>query len=923
MTTKKVEFEITGDPSKLTSATGKAAEGFRKLGDDATSSVGKINSAFGNMHAQTAGKLNDISKSASGVFDNVLKASNVLGFLGTALAGISFVNKIRDQIDFADALNKTSQKSGVAVETMSSLSYAAKLADVDIQSLSSGVVKLSKTVIDAATGNREAAATFEAMKVSVKGANGEIRPTEDILLDLAGRFSKMEDGATKTALAMRLFGKSGAEMIPFLNQGKEGIQALQAEAEKFGIVISGETARAAEEFNDNLTRLKSAGQGLAIKLAGEVLPTLVAFTQGMVDARKAAIGVGTSTKGVAQDNEFLDFLGDAAIGTARLADVLKLIPSLIKSISGSFQVVAADIGAFGKTVNAMALTPSGMVNSSLKLFKGENPYAEAAKAISDRQATLDKANKSYGDLWNKPANGMETAVTKSIEALRAKRAAAKNGDEPASNKPDDPFKPDMGALAKGNKTEKESSRMPEWQNQLEQEKLALDRKNQLEGTDIQYSLEREAQFWLDKKNLTEAGSNERYAVESKYFTAQKQLSRDSFAGQIAQQKMEIADLEKNYQGALQIAESIAEKMKEHYGADSKHYADAQREVINIQKQFREQQRQLLDLQIEDTRSARANQVSIDKEEAQMQYDLGGITRAELLQQEREFQRQMYEIDREALQAKLAQIDPTKDPVTYDQVNNQLLEQERAFQLAKHQIQNQLRVENAQPEVNVWKSAEKEMNGFLDNTLMRTKSWRQQIGSSFSSLGVTFMQEMINKPLVAWLMKEAGMTAATGVGVLTRTTAEVAGAATSTSVRGATALTNITTTAYETAANVYNSIAAIPYVGPFLAPAMAIGAVGTVLAFAGKIASASGGYDIPSGVNPLVQAHAEEMILPAKYANGFRNIIEGGGGGAGGNSGGAGGSQYHYNDYSGRLTPSEIKRNAKLFADALKDHSKKS
>lgn len=92
-------------------------------------------------------------------------------------------------------------------------------------------------------------------------------------------------------------------------------------------------------------------------------------------------------------------------------------------------------------------------------------------------------------------------------------------------------------------------------------------------------------------------------------------------------------------------------------------------------------------------------------------------------------------------------------------------------------------------------------------------------------------------------------------------------------------------AWEVAASVYAAIAAIPYVGPFIAPVMALAAAGTVMGFASHIASAEGGYDIPGTINPITQLHANEMVLPAKHADVIRNMADndgqqrGGGGGA--------------------------------------------
>lgn len=663
-----------------------------------------------------------------------------------------------------------------------------------------------------------------------------------------------------------------------------------------------------------------------MRLATDVLPTLVAFTSGMVEAKKSTTNFSDATRTAGADTSFVELLDATAMGAARLGDVLKVIPALVMAIGSSFQSVWADVSYFAQMGGELATIPYKILTGSgndKHLLDGMKTLAE------ERNRIVENANQRYVDLWNKPANGLERHVGEAMAGLKAQRDWAANADprdaavmRDKKNSGGPTFKPDMDPLAKANKEGRETSRVPEWQNQLEKEKLALREKNAAEGTDFQFSLEREAQFWQSKRAITESGSAERFAVEHKYFDAQEKISRESFAAQIASQKTAMADLQKNYEGALAIAENIASQVKARYGADSKEYATAQRDVISVQKQFREQRQQILELDIGDQRSALESALTMQQENAQLLFNLGAITKADLLQQEADYQKSMYDVARQALEQKRDLIDPTKDPLAAAQVNMQLLEQERTFQLARRRLVNEITTEKSQPMSNVFATMEQQGVSFFNNMLTRTTTWKSAMGSAFRSIGLSFVQEAVTKPMVAWIMKETGMTAATTAGVAVRSAAEIGGAAVSTTTTAATATTNITTSAFETAANVYKSISAIPYVGPFLAPAMAIAATGTVLALVGKIASASGGYDIPSGVNPLVQAHAEEMILPAKYANGFRNIIEGGGSGGGG-GGGDGAPAVIYNDHSGRLTQQEIRRNAGVIANALKDYSKKS
>jgi TP901 family phage tail tape measure protein len=131
-----------------------------------------------------------------------------------------------------------------------------------LEALGGSLEKLSKHMFAAADKGGDSAAAFERLGISVKDSSGHLRNIEDVMRDLAGKFAGMEDGAAKTALSMQLFGKSGAVMIPLLNQGSEGLAKMTEEARKLGITIDGETSKAAEEFHDNLVRLEGVLTGV-------------------------------------------------------------------------------------------------------------------------------------------------------------------------------------------------------------------------------------------------------------------------------------------------------------------------------------------------------------------------------------------------------------------------------------------------------------------------------------------------------------------------------------------------------------------------------------------------------------------------------------------------------------------------------------
>lgn len=241
--------------------------------------VDQTRSAFDSIRGNLA-KLGDESNRVKGL----------LAGLGVSLSAAGFAAMIKSALDAADQLNKLSQKIGISVEALSTLRFAAQLSDVSLETLQKGIKGLSQNITEANTGVGDGAQVFEALGISVKNADGSMKSTEAVLLQVADVFAHLEDGAVKTALSVKLFGKAGQDMIPFLNQGAAGINQLTAEAERLGLKLTTETARSAEAFNDNLTALKASSSSLGIALARDFLPELTNITNAM---REAANEAGT------------------------------------------------------------------------------------------------------------------------------------------------------------------------------------------------------------------------------------------------------------------------------------------------------------------------------------------------------------------------------------------------------------------------------------------------------------------------------------------------------------------------------------------------------------------------------------------------------------------------------------------------------
>ncbi len=314
-------------------------------------------------------------------------------------------------------------------------------------------------------------------------------------------------------------------------------------------------------------------------------------------------------------------------------------------------------------------------------------------------------------------------------------------------------------------------------------------------------------------------------------------------------------------------------------------------------------------------------VSAQEEEARVLLAMGAITDQENLARQREVIAARYANDRAALVAKVAL--ERLGSMEREKLDAELLALDKKNTLDLVKNANDAALAMGKPFVAMQTTMQTSFQAGLDSMFDRTRTFGAKMKTLWMGLGTMFVQEMVTKPLAEDAAKEAMLlvrkatggnarilldraeAAASAAASATKTAAAVAGegAHTGAAVVGAetrvavgwmaaaqnvaanawAAVMGIAASAWQAMAATYAAIAAIPVIGPVLAPVAAGAAFVAVAGFAGHVMSASGGYDIPAGVNPMTQLHSREMVLPAEHADTIRRL----GGEAGGGGGGSG------------------------------------
>ena len=357
--------------------------------------------------------------------------SSIKGFAAGALGALSFgavTAVLQATINRLDDLNKVSQKIGIPVEQLSGLEFAAKLADVSVEGLQVSMKKLNVQLAELAGGGTNAAGeAFKAMGISIRNADGSLKTNQQILLESADKFATYRDSAEKSALAVAIFGRQGLEMIPMLNAGSKGIQEATDQARAFGTVVTKEAAQAAEDFNDNLTRLTEAGRGLVTQLVSNILPTLVDVTNQFVAAAEKGGGF-TSVS----DSIKASLLGmtEVAMQTAHEFRALATIVGVMNENATKSDGLTASLDRWKQAFADIKQDSADTTSAIQKMYNTAGDPTGSLASIDKLTASMQKANEAAGDGENAPIVKTLTKVkTKTSEASKALEKLKQDGQD--------------------------------------------------------------------------------------------------------------------------------------------------------------------------------------------------------------------------------------------------------------------------------------------------------------------------------------------------------------------------------------------------------------------------------------------------------------------------------------------------------------
>ncbi len=767
---------------------------------------------------QTKTAFDSIKRGLGGLTDTAKSVNGVLANLGVAVSVAGLTAMVKTAIDTGDALDEMSQRVGVSVETLSVWKPAAEQSGVSGESFEKGLRKLSTTMLEAATGSEDAARGFSAVGVEFKNQDGTLRATDQVLLDLAERFKAMPDGAEKTALAVQLFGKSGAELIPFLNQGRDGINELAAEMQALGVQMSSETAAQAGNFNDALDKLKLATQSIGNQIIASLLPALNDMAGGMVESAKQGGTLRTILDGVVLVLKTLA-LGAATVGKAFVAlgeaigaGVAAAVEALKGNTDGAKAIIADLKGNLVKRLDELASFRDSLFD--LKPIEVKAPKIQADPELLQR-LTKPKASKPAQD-----TTGAQTTLMKA--QLDAEFALLKDG------------------LAR-----QQTALDAALEDRLVSVRAYYTQKTAIEQREVDAEIARKQQELARSQQVATTGKSENDRLRAKAEVAKAEA--DLITLNNRRTDIEQANARKAAQAERELADALAQA-REELAQITGTATDADRQAA-IERSYRDLRARLaaesdadgvsLVDRLINVKAAQANLTALEaqgrqvtermrnaQEAIQTQQQAGLLTEAQARQQIVALQQQSA-TEMERLLPTMQQAAQAIGPDAVIRVQAWRNELDRT----------KLTVDEMAP---LWNRIGESFGGALNGMITGAQTWRSALASIFQQVADAFLQQIVIQPFQQWIAMQARMLALKLGFIQQEQTVDAAASAAKVAQKTTETTAVVSMDAAKAGAGAAASQASIPYVGPALAVAAMVAMVAAVMALLGGIKKFAGG-----------------------------------------------------------------------------------
>ncbi len=267
---------------------------------------------------------------------NLMRVVAPLALITDAASVAGLIRLTTAFADFGNRLGITATNLGILPARLMALQGAARLAGTSGEVLTSGMQALGQQLNDMAAGRASMGFVnmWNALGVAARNADGSMKTSSQLLPQVADKIKAIRNPFTQAAVATRLFGAAGEQLLPFLRLGSAGIAEYVAEARRYGVMSRAQVAEADRLYRAQ-TRLSLSVQGLGNSIAARLAPVLGPLLDGLASW-------------VAKNRQII---------ATKIADYVRQFAAWLESIN--WTKVAQGLQAFLADVNAIARTVGG------------------------------------------------------------------------------------------------------------------------------------------------------------------------------------------------------------------------------------------------------------------------------------------------------------------------------------------------------------------------------------------------------------------------------------------------------------------------------------------------------------------------------------------------------------------------------------
>ena len=305
---------------------------------------------------------------------------------GLVAAGAAAVHAADQYAEYVESVARGSKVTGIGVEDMSRLRYAAEMTGTDFDALSGGLARFTGNVVKGAEGSKQQLEAFERLGISQKDLQAGEHDMLPLLEQVQQGFAGLKNKQDQTAESRDLFGKTGTQFLSFLKLGKEGLKEMADEADRLGVIITEEDVKALHQYQAALAEQKAIQESVDIQVGRQTLPVMTLLRLSWAGLWQ------TMRQGIGDPQTFF-------IRWGVNVDVLR----------GQVEALAQSLTKIGKN----ELNP---LPPETKEPKAKEEWEGLAKVLHKvRDATIDttsmdeRLRKEYGDLTERDGQGAKNS----------------------------------------------------------------------------------------------------------------------------------------------------------------------------------------------------------------------------------------------------------------------------------------------------------------------------------------------------------------------------------------------------------------------------------------------------------------------------------------------------------------------------------